>query len=99
MTLDTGVPLCRRAGGDSDDQEKVSEQLRQLHQLRRTKFFISSRRSHSHSVTCFLPSDSAHQDAEKFERRNITRENMSLPSNMQLHDLNTLRKGQRSCNR
>ncbi|XP_075871337.1 transmembrane protein 25 isoform X1 [Nelusetta ayraudi] len=40
-------------------------------------------------------SDSANQEAaEKVVRSNIARENMSLPANMQLHDLNALRKAQ-----
>ncbi|KAK2912760.1 hypothetical protein Q8A73_006873 [Channa argus] len=37
-------------------------------------------------------SDSANVDAEKSDKTYIPRENMSLPSNMQLNDLSTLRK-------
>ncbi|XP_008296896.1 transmembrane protein 25 [Stegastes partitus] len=37
-------------------------------------------------------SDSANLKTEKVDKTHIPRENMSLPSNMQLHDLSTLRK-------
>lgn len=44
----------------------------------------------------FLHSDSANLKAEKADKTHIPRENMSLPSNMQLNDLSTLRKGKNS---
>ncbi|CAM9114373.1 unnamed protein product [Lampetra planeri] len=40
-----------------------------------------------------LHSDSANLKEEKPDKMNIPRENMSLPSNMQLNDLSTLKKG------
>ena len=40
-------------------------------------------------------SESANLKTEKADKTHIPRENMSLPSNMQLHDLSTLRKGER----
>ena len=42
-----------------------------------------------------LHSDSANLKTEKADKTHIPRENMSLPSNMQLHDLSTLRKGEK----
>lgn len=40
-------------------------------------------------------SESSHLTTDKTEKPHIQRENMSLPSNMQLNDLSTLRKGKR----
>uniref|UniRef100_A0A3B5KVU0 Ig-like domain-containing protein n=1 Tax=Xiphophorus couchianus TaxID=32473 RepID=A0A3B5KVU0_9TELE len=45
---------------------------------------------------CF---ESANLKTDRADKTNIPRENMSLPSNMQLHDLSTLRKGKSSLQR
>lgn len=45
------------------------------------------------SPPCFPNSESANLKTEKVDKTSIPRENMSVPSNMQLNDLNTLRKG------
>lgn len=93
------IPITIDHTGIVSHLKFISASSVQLWKNKKTMSTLQTSKKFHSNIQIFFPhslfSDSANLEGEKIGRTHIPRENMSLPSNMQLNDLNTLRKGEK----